>query len=249
MEEQYLKPMVGQDKKTTCCLCCKKGPIALRTQLERSAYVCGESIKLKATIDNQGEDNVRLKVKLIQHVEYIIPRNVLGITKELSHLVLELTGDWVKPATHTKWDSSESLVLPVMPPSILGSCRLIHIYYVLRVSLEFDKKGDDLQMHFPITIATVPFRIPNSNVQPNIYYDASCDHVEGGIYIGPEFLLGQVYDGDNQETVVIYRPVYIAVRKPTANVLPPPQVSGTSTPKSGNLIKAISSSTSKLNSL
>lgn len=79
--------------------------------------------------------------------------------------------------------------------------------------------------------------------------DASCDHVEGGIYIGPEFLLGQVYDGDNQETVVIYRPVYIAVRKPTANVLPPPQVSGTSTPKSGNLIKAISSSTSKLNSL
>lgn len=60
------KPMVGQDKRTTCCLCCEKGPVALRTQLERSAYVCGESIKLRASIDNQGEEEVRLKVKLIQ---------------------------------------------------------------------------------------------------------------------------------------------------------------------------------------
>jgi hypothetical protein len=58
--------MVGQDKRTTCCLCCEKGPVALRTQLERSAYVCGESIKLRASIDNQGEEEVRLKVKLIQ---------------------------------------------------------------------------------------------------------------------------------------------------------------------------------------
>jgi len=39
-----------------------------------------------------------------------------------------------------------------------------------QVNLEFEKSGDDLQMHFPITIATVPFRIPNSNQQPNIHY-------------------------------------------------------------------------------
>ena len=44
-----------------------------------------------------------------------------------------------------------------------------------------------------------------------------CDHVEGGLYIGPEFQLGQVYDGtlgmEEGETVVLYRPVYICVRK------------------------------------
>lgn len=60
------KPVAGLNKKTTCCLCCKRGPIALRCQLLRSAYVCGESIKLKATIDNQGEEDVRLKVRLFQ---------------------------------------------------------------------------------------------------------------------------------------------------------------------------------------
>ena len=38
----------------------------------------------------------------------------------------------------------------------------------------------------------------------------AADHVEGGMYIGPEFLLGQVYDGalDTSEPLVIYRPVY-----------------------------------------
>jgi hypothetical protein len=39
-----------------------------------------------------------------------------------------------------------------------------------QVNLEFEKSGDDLQMHFPLTIATVPFRIPNSVNQPSVKY-------------------------------------------------------------------------------
>ena len=37
------------------------------------------------------------------------------------------------------------------------------------------------------------------------------DHVEGGIYVSPEFQLGQVYDGaaDVMEDVILYRPVYV----------------------------------------
>jgi len=40
-----------------------------------------------------------------------------------------------------------------------------------------------------------------------------CDHAEGGMYIGPEFQLGQVYDGsqENGDSVVLYRPVYASV--------------------------------------
>lgn len=44
------------------------------------------------------------------------------------------------------------------------------------------------------------------------------DICEGGLYIGPEFQLGQVYDGtygtEEGETVVLYRPVYVCVRRP-----------------------------------
>ena len=41
----------------------------------------------------------------------------------------------------------------------------------------------------------------------------AAEYVEGGIYISPEFQLGQVYDGtlDAQEDIILYRPVYVCV--------------------------------------
>ena len=63
--------MVGQDKRKACCLCCERGPISLKTQLERSAYVCGESLRVKADIDNQTEEEVRLKLRLVQVCNFL----------------------------------------------------------------------------------------------------------------------------------------------------------------------------------
>ncbi|XP_054161539.1 arrestin domain-containing protein 3-like [Oppia nitens] len=217
MDEQYLKPLIGSDRRSICCLCCQRGVVSLKTLVERTAYCCGESIRLKADIDNQSEENVRLKLKLVQYVEFYIERGVLGLNKEVNHTVLEYRGDCIQPFQKWRFESSNSFVVPVMPPTLVGICRLLQIYYVLKVWVEMEKSGDDLHMNFPLTIATCPFRIPNSNQQPIIDYDVCCDHVEGGLYIGPEFQLGQVYDGslgmDNGETVVLYRPVYVCVRK------------------------------------
>ena len=52
-----------------------------------------------------------------------------------------------------------------------------------------------------------------------------CDHVEGGMYIGPEFQLGQVYDGTggdpfSNEPVVLYRPVYICIPSAITSTTP-----------------------------
>ncbi|KAH7970509.1 hypothetical protein HPB49_008500 [Dermacentor silvarum] len=133
MDEQYLKPLVGQDKRAVCCLCCQRGVVSLRSALERSAYCCGESLRLKADIDNQSEEEVRLKLKLVQHVEFFIDRGVLGVNKEATHTVLEYRGDQIHPHTRHKFDSSNSLVVPVMPPTVVGVCRLLQMYYVLKV--------------------------------------------------------------------------------------------------------------------
>lgn len=59
-------PMVGQDKKTVCCLCCRRGPLGLRVTLERTAYVCGENIRLHAQIENQSDQFSCVKIKLVQ---------------------------------------------------------------------------------------------------------------------------------------------------------------------------------------
>lgn len=47
-----------------------------------------------------------------------------------------------------------------------------------------------------------------------VYSEPACEHVEGGRYVGPEFQLGQVYDGGpttSETDVVLYRPVYVCV--------------------------------------
>lgn len=45
--------------------------------------------------------------------------------------------------------------------------------FPFQVNLELEKSGEDLLMHFPITVATVPFRIPNSDKQPKVTYGES----------------------------------------------------------------------------
>ncbi|PIO75354.1 hypothetical protein TELCIR_02596 [Teladorsagia circumcincta] len=76
-----------------------------------------------------------------------------------------------------------------------------------------DEKGNEsLHLEFPLTVATVPYRIPNAP-QPAMEYEFCANHVEGGKYVSPEFRLGQVYDGEGdleerEEEVVLYRPVY-----------------------------------------
>ncbi|ODM89666.1 Arrestin domain-containing protein 2 [Orchesella cincta] len=246
MDDSYLKPIRGECKRKTCCLCCERRVVSLRTQLDRSAYCCGESLRVKADIDNQSEEEARLRLKLVQHVEYFIDRGVLGVQKEVSHTILEYRSAPVSPHTRTKWDSQQSLVVSTMPPTLAGICRLIQIYYVLKVNLEFEKSGEDLLMHFPITVGTVPFRIPNSKQKPKIQYEVASDHVEGGMYIGPEFQLGQVYDGTTEfgDSIVLYRPVYINIVPSTATSAnssgaPPPAPTSSS---SSSRIKSLKNS-------
>ncbi|RCN35006.1 hypothetical protein ANCCAN_19149 [Ancylostoma caninum] len=50
MEEKYLSALSGQDRKTTCCWCCRRGALALRVVLDRTAYVCGENIRVRAQV-------------------------------------------------------------------------------------------------------------------------------------------------------------------------------------------------------
>lgn len=77
-------------------------------------------------------------VYCVQYVEYTIHRGVLGANKELQHVVLEYRGDPVQPGRRSKFDSSQSLVLPALPTTLVGVCRMINVYYALHVSqLEF----------------------------------------------------------------------------------------------------------------
>lgn len=46
-----------------------------------------------------------------------------------------------------------------------------------------------------------------------VYAETASHKTEGGMYISPEFQLGQVYDGTgtHDEDIILYRPVYVCV--------------------------------------
>ncbi|CAD6196935.1 unnamed protein product [Caenorhabditis auriculariae] len=199
MEEKYLSPLTAQDRKVTCCWCCQRGALALRIVLERTAYLCGEKHQ---------------SPRAVQNVEYFVEKGLLGENKSISCLVFEHKSPVIPANSQGKYDSTleQPIRVPVVPPTLIGVCRLIQIYYILRVCMEDEKGNESLHLDFPLTVATVPYRIPNA-APPPVDYDFCSNHVEGGKYVSPEFRLGQVYDGEGEEItkeeeIVLYRPVY-----------------------------------------
>ncbi|VDM57375.1 unnamed protein product [Angiostrongylus costaricensis] len=77
MEEKYLSALSGQDRKMTCCWCCRRGALALRAVLERTAYVCGENIRMRAQVclsDDKGNECLHLEFPFtVATVPYRIP--------------------------------------------------------------------------------------------------------------------------------------------------------------------------------
>ncbi|VDO72028.1 unnamed protein product [Haemonchus placei] len=177
MEEKYLSALSGQDRKTTCCLCCRRGALALRVVLDRTAYVCGENIRVRAQVENRQSSQQMISIRLIQHVEFFIDKGVLGESKMIT----------------------------------LGSNQWNSLFLSMTYLFSF-LSNESLHLEFPLTVATVPYRIPNAP-HPPMEYEFCANHVEGGKYVSPEFRLGQVYDGEGdleerEEEVVLYRPVY-----------------------------------------
>nr|KAG5714031.1 hypothetical protein BaRGS_020359 [Batillaria attramentaria] len=216
MDERLLHPAQGVAKRNTCSLCCGKGPLLMRGMLERTGYCCGENIRLKVEIQNGGDHDAWVVCKLKQHVEFFINKGVLGLSKEVKHVIAEAESERV-PAHHsaTLHSLSDRLNVPVCPPTMVDVCGLVQIYYTLTLFLETEQDKDAAEIDLPVTIATLPFRIPNSPT-PDIHYEEPAETVEGGNYISSEFQLGQVYMGEDvdweMDKTIIYRPVYVTVR-------------------------------------
>lgn len=116
----------------------------------------------------------------------------------------------------------------------LASTKKVHgdliIFIYLKICLTMEETGDDMHMEFPIVCATMPYHVPHAP-SPSVYYGHCSLYVEGGMYISPEFQLGQVYDGTTEnDDIILYRPTYVFVKpeqsryireKPSTSRAPP----------------------------
>ncbi|XP_076462587.1 arrestin domain-containing protein 3-like [Babylonia areolata] len=216
MDERLLHPTQAVAKRKECSLCCGKGPLLARGMLERSGYCCGESIRLKVELQNGSDQEAWVRCQLVQHVEFFINKGVLGLVKEVKHVIVEAETERVAPHhSATLHSLIDKLRVPVCPPTMVDVCGLVQIYYCLQMYLESQQEKEAAQVNIPVTIATLPFRIPNTPT-PEILYEEASEDVEGGNYISSEFMLGQVYMGEDQDLemdrTVLYRPLYVTLR-------------------------------------
>ena len=139
--------------------------------LERSAYCCGEKVKLGGWVENNSNDPAYFIVRMFQNVDYIVTKGVLAATKSVEHKVLEYISEPIQPKTKVDFsDCSDKLELPVLPPTLVNVCRCIEITYSLKVTISRKKVDSaDIEVDFPFTVATVPYRTP-SKPMPQITY-------------------------------------------------------------------------------
>ena len=57
---------MGIERQTDCCMCCRRGALQLTTTLERTAYVCGERIRMRVDVDNQTAQTCSSRIAIIQ---------------------------------------------------------------------------------------------------------------------------------------------------------------------------------------
>ncbi|VBB31316.1 unnamed protein product [Acanthocheilonema viteae] len=158
MDEKYCCALLGQNKEVTWHGCCKRGALALRVIMDRTAYLCGENVRILAHVENRQDGIVWIVMRLTQHVEYFVEKNA-GENKQIDCVVLENKTLPVQPYTQGKFDTAQlqSFILPVVPPTLIGVCRLLQIFYTFQAYVEDEKGNQALQMEFPLTIATLPF--------------------------------------------------------------------------------------------
>ena len=62
----FQKTQHASDRKTIRCCCRSSGPIALKAEMQRSAYCPGEFVNIRTKLDNNSDKTMKLGVKFIQ---------------------------------------------------------------------------------------------------------------------------------------------------------------------------------------
>ncbi|XP_066269228.1 uncharacterized protein [Branchiostoma lanceolatum] len=149
-------PLMGQQSKTLCCLCCASGPIELQVQADRSAYCPGEPIMIGGSLENNSSSKItKVTAKFKQDVVYRA-HHPHHKTRHNSKNLGETEGEGCDEGGSVQLNLS--LPLPAIPPSNLRSCNIIDLTYTLNVSAHFEGAHTSLDLEFPILVGSIPLR-------------------------------------------------------------------------------------------
>jgi hypothetical protein len=162
-------PQVKSNNKTFGFISCTSGPLSATVRIPRYGYIVGENIPISAEIENLSDKLMNCtKARLIEDVTFRTSHNV---TLHSTRTTLqEVQRGPIAPGESDEWNY-QPLLIPPIPPSSLGECRIIDISYHLEFRVVPSGIGWDLVVEIPIIIGTIPFRSDYENVaaaRPNL---------------------------------------------------------------------------------
>ncbi len=116
----------------TCCYCSSSGPVSLTAEIPRTYFSVGETIPIKATVENEGNKAIRVKAKLVQEMQFTGRTHTKTYKKQLK----KVESNRMQPHTTTIWEPV--IIVPTRIdttlPRNVGKIVSIIYYLVVEVS-------------------------------------------------------------------------------------------------------------------
>jgi len=132
----------------------QNGSVQVLLTLDRSGFICGESIDVTAEIVNNSKK--KLKSSVVQLRQGVLYKTSGGRTKETFQFVADLQRGSIQPSSIYQWER-EQLTVPPIPPSFLRGSENISLKY----ELIFTVPDANITLVVPIIIGTLPYHPEN----------------------------------------------------------------------------------------
>lgn len=162
--DPLMVPQVGAIDKDFIC---DFGDLTMDVHVDRMGYAPGETVRVRANVNNSTSKSVKPKLNLIR-MEWFTAQGWSGINDET---VCKLDGDTIPSKTQQTVDME--LKIPTKQSLTIRTCDIITVEYILKVSLDISFHSNP-KVKFPLVIIPV-------NYQPNLASDEAVGPNPSGI--------------------------------------------------------------------
>lgn len=156
-EQLLTEPILLSREKWLGCLCLRSGPIGLSLKAPAKGVVPGQKLPLSVEMENSTREMVnRIFIELAQVVTFHANEklNIKSRVDKVQVCALELGA--LEARAHRIWE--QLFLIPALPPTKLGECKIIDLEYTLSVRAEMYGALKEIVVTTPLTIGTVPLK-------------------------------------------------------------------------------------------
>lgn len=153
-EPELARPIGGLSEFTAGIMCVRSGPITVELRVGRRGYVPGDTIQLSADVDNSSRYKLyHCHLALVQHATFRAGRKL----RKTSVTVSSVDKGDILPGTTAQWNS-DTLTVPVLPPTSSKGHRNIEIRYTVSLFVKYSSWTEPFCLPVTVSIGTVALR-------------------------------------------------------------------------------------------